>query len=303
MGLEAIAPFIGPAMSIGSSLFGSDTAKNAGQVGSEGAARAAGLTAEQYADTVKRLNPYTTNGANGSNKLAYLLGTGSQYGRGSPAWQQAFDTNRANAIARGADASDPNFERNVGMEVDAGLSRDGSLAGGDDQFGALLKKYTGEDLLTDPGYEFRRSEGQKGVERSAAGRGGLFSGQAGKELERYNQGFASNEFDKGFNRDASSKNQIYTMLSGQAGQGLNAEGILATAGANSAGRQGEYITQGANAEAAGMVGSANAITNGVGQYQNYNLLNSIYNKTAGKTPSSYRSTEAYPGFFSEVGGG
>lgn len=52
----------------------------------------------------------------------------------------------------------------------------------------------------DPGYEFRKKEGQRGLERSAAARRGLFSGKTGVELEQYNQDYASNEFTNAFNR-------------------------------------------------------------------------------------------------------
>lgn len=55
-------------------------------------------------------------------------------------------------------------------------------------------------LTMDPGYGFRLSEGQKALERSAAARGGLLSGAAGKALTRYGQDFASNEFQNAFNR-------------------------------------------------------------------------------------------------------
>lgn len=149
-----------------------------------------------------------------------------------------------------------------------------------DDFGMLLKKYTGQELLSDPGYLFRRSEGQKGVERSAAGRGGLFSGQAGKELERFNQGLASTEFQAGFNRDQAYKGQTYGMLSGTSGAGQNAANMTGTAGASAAAGAGNYLTQAANAEASGIVGGANAINSGIGNFQNYNMLNSIFNKTA-----------------------
>ena len=47
-----------------------------------------------------------------------------------------------------------------------------------------------------PGYEFRREEGARAIEQSAAARGGLFSGQTGKELERYGQGVATSEYDR-----------------------------------------------------------------------------------------------------------
>ena len=51
-----------------------------------------------------------------------------------------------------------------------------------------------------PSYAFRRDEGQRTLERSAAARGGLFSGGTGRELERYGSDFASTEFENDYRR-------------------------------------------------------------------------------------------------------
>lgn len=45
-----------------------------------------------------------------------------------------------------------------------------------------------------PGYRFRLDQGSAALERSAAARGKLFSGQTGKALVEYGQGVASDEF-------------------------------------------------------------------------------------------------------------
>jgi hypothetical protein len=52
----------------------------------------------------------------------------------------------------------------------------------------------------DPGYAFRMSEGLKALERSAAARGGLLSGGAGKAFQRFGQGLASQEYGNAFQR-------------------------------------------------------------------------------------------------------
>lgn len=54
---------------------------------------------------------------------------------------------------------------------------------------------SGQELLDkDPGYNFRLSEGKRALEQSQAAKGGLFSGEAGKEMARYSQGLASQEY-------------------------------------------------------------------------------------------------------------
>ncbi len=51
-----------------------------------------------------------------------------------------------------------------------------------------------------PGYDFRLQEGEKGGERSASARGGLYSGRQMKEMNRYAQDYASNEYTQAIDR-------------------------------------------------------------------------------------------------------
>jgi hypothetical protein len=84
------------------------------------------------------------------------------------------------------------------------------------------RKFTQADFVADPGYEFRRSEGQRGVEASAAARGGILSGGALRALSRYNSDFASNEFGRAFDRYQSDLGNRYNRLAGVAGVGQQA---------------------------------------------------------------------------------
>ena len=52
----------------------------------------------------------------------------------------------------------------------------------------------------DPGYGFRFSEGQKAIDRQAAARGGLISGNALKATQAFGQDMASQEYNNAFNR-------------------------------------------------------------------------------------------------------
>ncbi len=122
---------------------------------------------------------------------------------------------------------------------EAGGQAIGSLA-------AMLKP--GYDHTTSPGYEFRRSEGLRGVEGSAAARGILQSGGTLKGILRYADGLAASDFNDQFNRTAS-------VAAG--GQQVNT--TLAQLGAANANNQGNLAMQGANARASGYVGQSNAI--------------------------------------------
>lgn len=61
----------------------------------------------------------------------------------------------------------------------------------------------GYDHKTSPGYQFRFGEGQRAVESSASARGSLFSGGTLKDLVRFGDGVASQDFGDDFNRNAS----------------------------------------------------------------------------------------------------
>lgn len=57
-----------------------------------------------------------------------------------------------------------------------------------------------EQFNADPGYQFRMSEGLKALERSAASRGILSSGQTLKDITRFGQDTASQEYQNAFSR-------------------------------------------------------------------------------------------------------
>jgi hypothetical protein len=61
----------------------------------------------------------------------------------------------------------------------------------------------GYDHTTSPGYQFRFNEGQRAVEGSAASKGMLMSGGTLKDLTRFGQGVAADDFNQQFNRQAS----------------------------------------------------------------------------------------------------
>lgn len=129
----------------------------------------------------------------------------------------------------------------------------------------------------DPGYGFRLSEGQKALERSAAARGGLISGGALKAATRYGQEAGSQEYTNAFNRYQTERAAKLQPLQSLAGVGQTTAANLGTAGAANANAMGNYLTGGAAASAAGQVGQANAINQGVSSYINYNQGNNLVN--------------------------
>lgn len=123
---------------------------------------------------------------------------------------------------------------------------------------ALLRDFTftGKDFKTDPGYQFRLSEGNKAIDRAAGARGGRYSGATLKNLQRFSQDLASNEYGNAYNRaftqDQSNRINRYNFLAGptQIGQGAT-------------GQVGNYVTNAGDARAAGQIGAMSNLWGGL----------------------------------------
>ena len=105
----------------------------------------------------------------------------------------------------------------------------------------------GYDHTTSPGYQFRMDEGMRAVENSAAAKGMLGSGGTLKDLVRFGQGVAADDFNQQFNRTAS-------VASGGQQVGMGLAGL----GQQAAGNIGNAYMQAGNARASGYAGQAAA---------------------------------------------
>lgn len=161
---------------------------------------------------------------------------------------------------------------------EAGTTALGQLSTGTAQGGEFNKDFTLSDFQHDPGYAFRQQEGQRGIEASAAARGGALGGGAARALDRYNQDYASGEFQNAYNRFNNDRTQRFNRLSSLAGTGQTATRDVANQGAQVASQVGENGMQAANARASGYVGSANSINNAAGSLGNWAMQNQFLNK-------------------------
>lgn len=119
----------------------------------------------------------------------------------------------------------------------------------------------GYDHTTSPGYQFRMDEGLRAVEGSAAAKGLLGSGGTLKDIIRFSQGTAADDYNQQFNRTAS-----VAQGGQQVGMGL------ASLGQNAATNAGNAYMQAGNAKASGYVGSANAWTNALGGLAGFGMM-------------------------------
>ena len=115
-----------------------------------------------------------------------------------------------------------------------------SMAGFDPN--SLMRNFGAADFQTDPGYNFRLSEGLKAIDRQAAARGGLISGAGLKAAGRFGGDLASQEYGNAFNR-------FQTGRASQAGLFTDAYNRERTRQMDEYGRLSDFTTRGANAAA------------------------------------------------------
>jgi outer membrane murein-binding lipoprotein Lpp len=122
---------------------------------------------------------------------------------------------------------------------------------------APYQSFSMDQFQADPGYQFRMSEGLKALERSASARGLLQSGGTLKDITRFGQDAASQEYQNAFQRyltERETRMDPYRYLTG----------IGQAAAAGQAANVGEGMTALGNIQSAGIMGQSNAFTNTLG---------------------------------------
>ncbi len=254
-------PWIGAAVSVGGSLLGG---LMGGSKEGERNAKDAAAAAKRAQEDARRqaradLSPYMESGQSANKLLSQYLGTGDPEGYAPRPTRQQFEDAISNEHFNrfGKD-----YNRNSNMAViNQRIDREYQEAmkkweAGKQEFlaknpnsrgdGRLLKEFTNEDFVRDPGYEARMLEGEKGNFRSLAAGGNLNSGRALKALERYRQDYASNEFGNAYNRDAANKQRIYSFLGGEKQLGIGAAGTSIGVAQNTANNIGNFGINAAN---------------------------------------------------------
>jgi hypothetical protein len=147
--------------------------------------------------------------------------------------------------------------------------------------GDLSRSFTLADFQKDPGYQFRMDEGEKGINRAAAARGGLVSGAALKELDRYDQDYASGEFSNAYNRFNNDRTTRFNRLSTLAGLGSNATTQLIGSNQNTTNAISDLDTQAGNVAAARDINRGNAQSDAFTSLGNFYLQNRFRGGVAG----------------------
>ena len=156
-------------------------------------------------------------------------------------------------------------------------------------FGSLLQPFNADGLQDEPGYRFTRDEGMRGLQNTAAARGGLYSGATLRDATRFNQGLAETTYGNAFNRNMNQRNAVFNMLTGA---NSNASGTVNNAfnmGQNAATNMGNNLMMGANDRAnAGLARASlwsNALNQGISQGQQNNWWGMFGNQQS--TPNDW----------------
>ena len=129
-------------------------------------------------------------------------------------------------------------------------------------YGTLARSFTGQDMYKDPGYAFRLNEGIKALDRSAAARGGLLSGNQLRGVTQFGQDYATNEYQNAFNRYQAERSARLNPLQSLAGQAQSTANTLTNAAGNLGSSEAAALMAGGNAAAAGLIGAGNARASG-----------------------------------------
>jgi hypothetical protein len=157
----------------------------------------------------------------------------------------------------------------------------GNITGFQTGTGYLTGQLTPEKIkeYLDPSMAFRMKYGTQATERLQNVGQGAFSGNTLRALNEYGQGLASTEFGNAFGRAQGERKDIYNILANIAGMGQGAVNTGVSAGQSTAQSLGQLGVGGAQAQAAGTVGAANAISGGIQNAGNMLYLNQLMKPT------------------------
>ena len=189
-------------------------------------------------------------------------------------------------------------------ELNAGLGvGPQSAATGNIGYGSLTTPFTAQNFQQlSPAYQFQQQQGMQGVLNGDAAGQGALSGAASKDLIGYNQNLANTSFSNAFNQYQTQNQNVYNRLSGIAQLGQNAASNTGQQGTALAGQAAQSAQNIGTAQAAGQIGSANALSGGLSSLSSLPWLYGSGNPSA--APAGGLSNPYSSGFssFSDTSG-
>lgn len=306
---------------VGGALISAKGAKSAAAQQAAAANDANALQQYMYDQTREDQAPWRTAGNNALNELTMRLGLGNPNSLGGSAsfvdtssgipqanatlyannpayraaWDQAVSNNKRDF--NGQDFNQYSDSKWIDDWLHEHLAPEIAQAQQSDAnnplSGSLLKNFSVADFQADPGYDFRLAEGMRGIENSAAARGGLLSGAALKAAGQYNQNFASNEYQNAYNRFNTNQSNQFNRLASLAGVGQTATNATQQAGQNYANQAGSNLITAGNAAANGAQRASGYLGQGIGFATNQ-LANVWGNYGGANNPYGSYSAQSSP---------
>lgn len=140
-------------------------------------------------------------------------------------------------------------------------------------------QFTPGDLRNEPGYQFLLSEGQRGIDNSAAARGGI-GGDSLRAAANFSQGLAGTTYNDAFNRFQTERGNTLNPLFQIAGFGPGANAQNAASGQNYANQYGANVSGAGNAQAVNAQNQGNIWGNvATNAFKQFAMPNSPVNTT------------------------
>jgi len=225
------------------SLIGADQQADASK-------KSANLQMDQFNTLNQQQQPFIQSGYGANQQLMQLLGIGGTPGgvsaSGTPL---SFEEWSAQNTPTGGSPIDRLIRSTQGPDR-AGYDRyvagfkpgtaPDSSAG---NYGSLLHPFDADTFrqYQDPGYQFRKQQGEQSVLNSASAGSGAMSGAALKDLLSFNQDLASTEYGNAFNRYQTQQGNIFQRLAALTQLGQGAAANVGSQGTQLAGNAGQAI--------------------------------------------------------------
>ena len=162
--------------------------------------------------------------------------------------------------------------------LEAGRESLGTLRSMTQPGGEFSKALSVGDVQNEPGYQFGMQQGLTGTARQLAKMQGRNGGATLKALTRFGTDYGATKYNDAWNRANADRGFRYNALANLSGTGQQAVNQITSTGMNAANNAGNLTTSGGAARAAGLVGSANAIGNGITGAGNSLLQYQMFNK-------------------------
>ena len=241
---------VGGALSLGGALIGGSSATDAAQIQANAANAANAQQLAIFNTQNAQLAPQRAAGYNALNQIGALL----------PGQSNTYDAN-------------------------------GNPIGTQTGTGYLTNQFSNADLNANlaPNYAFQLQQGQGALNNQLNSTGGLVSGNSLKAMQDYSQNFAGNAYQSAFNNYQTQRGNIYNTLASIAGIGQSAQNQSNNLATNYGTNSASLTTGAAAAQAAGLVGQANAYTGGINNLANQFQLSNLLGGSSGGFGTGYGS--------------